>query len=408
MRAVMLTFASAAALTFVDPAPAPAAAADAAPATAATASAAVVPSAPTRPLPTVSVAAQVRRQINAAYMHVEAIRKASTIGIVAGTLAVAGRNEVIAALRAGAKAAGKAAYVLVVGKLTVAKLGNFPDIDAFVLVACPEQALLDVETTRAHAKPVVTPHEALVALTSIAAARAAGADSDDDGGSAEGGLSWAGAGELDFQRLIRSVRGLVLSAFAAGPGGASAAASDAAASERGPRRRRRGGGGADFSTEGHFSDSDDEGDDDSSAAAADVDAQTALVRRADADSALSTAVFTSAAATYLQQKRTWRGLQYEYDADAAAETASVARPLPAATAAGGAGGDASSAIVLVGSATAEGGSLTAGGSAARHQFDTRIREGLSGIASRYESEHGSATVFAGKPVVAPPTASSGE
>lgn len=405
MRAVMLTYAAAAGLTFVDPAPAPA-----------VSSGASASPAPARPLPTVSVAAQVRRQINAAYMHVESIRKARTLGIVAGTLAVAGRNEIIAALRAGAKAAGKAAYVLVVGKLTVAKLGNFPEIDAFVLVACPEQALLDVEATRAHAKPLVTPHEALVALTSIVAARAGGADSDDDGGSAEGGLSWAGAGELDFQRLVSSVKGLSLSAFAAPEGSAASAAAKGDGSTRSRRRKAGaagagadGAGKADFSTEGQFSDDDDDeaGDDagEGDAAAAEAAAaETALVRRADSDSALSTSVFTSAAATYLQQKRTWRGLQYEYDPDAAVETASVARPLPASAASGGAGeGDASrSALVLVGSATADGGALAAGGAGAgaRHHFDTRIREGLTGIASRYEKEHGSETIFAGKPVIA--------
>ena len=39
--------------------------------------------------------------------------------------------------------AGRRAYTFVVGKINAAKLSNFPEVDVFVLVACPENALLD-------------------------------------------------------------------------------------------------------------------------------------------------------------------------------------------------------------------------------------------------------------------------
>jgi diphthamide biosynthesis protein 2 len=47
------------------------------------------------------------------------------------------------------------------GKPSPAKLGNFLDLDAFVLVACPENSLLDSKEFHV---PVVTPHELLLAL----------------------------------------------------------------------------------------------------------------------------------------------------------------------------------------------------------------------------------------------------
>jgi len=34
-------------------------------------------------------------------------------------------------------------YVIVVGKLNVAKLANFMEMDVYVLVACPESSLID-------------------------------------------------------------------------------------------------------------------------------------------------------------------------------------------------------------------------------------------------------------------------
>lgn len=53
--------------------------------------------------------------------------------------------------------AGKKPYTISVGKLNVAKLANFLDIDVFVLVACPETtALID---GREFLKPIISPYE---------------------------------------------------------------------------------------------------------------------------------------------------------------------------------------------------------------------------------------------------------
>jgi len=57
--------------------------------------------------------------------------------------------------------AGRSSYLFVVGKVNVAKLSNFGEIEGFVLVACPESTLLD---SREFHLPVVTPWELEIAL----------------------------------------------------------------------------------------------------------------------------------------------------------------------------------------------------------------------------------------------------
>lgn len=69
--------------------------------------------------------------------------------------------SIISLLKKLILSAGKVPYVLAMGKPSPAKLGNFLDLDAFVLVACAENSLLD---SREFHVPVVTPHELLLAL----------------------------------------------------------------------------------------------------------------------------------------------------------------------------------------------------------------------------------------------------
>ena len=57
---------------------------------------------------------------------------------------------------------GKKAYTVVVGKLNVAKLANFPEMDAFVLVASPDNTVID---SKEFFKPVITPFELHLALS---------------------------------------------------------------------------------------------------------------------------------------------------------------------------------------------------------------------------------------------------
>ncbi len=50
------------------------------------------------------------------------------------------------------------------GKLNAPKMANFLEIDIFVLVACPENSLLD---SQEFYKPVVTPYEMEVACNRL-------------------------------------------------------------------------------------------------------------------------------------------------------------------------------------------------------------------------------------------------
>ncbi|EJD42343.1 diphthamide biosynthesis protein, partial [Auricularia subglabra TFB-10046 SS5] len=114
------------------------------------------------------------------YALVHRARAADVFGIVVGTLGVAAYLPLIGHLRAALARARKKTYTLAVGKLNPAKLANFPDIGAFVLVACAQTSLVD---SRDYFAPVVTPFELLLAL-------------------APGEPAWTGDYALDFARLL--------------------------------------------------------------------------------------------------------------------------------------------------------------------------------------------------------------
>jgi len=95
------------------------------------------------------------------YVLIEKAKDANIIGILAGTLGVANYREIIKRLKTLINAAGKKSYTFVVGKINVPKLANFQEIDLFVLVACPENSLID---SREFYQPVLTPYELEVAL----------------------------------------------------------------------------------------------------------------------------------------------------------------------------------------------------------------------------------------------------
>ena len=99
------------------------------------------------------------------YRMIEAIRAANIIGIVCGTLAVEGHQKIITVLSSIIKESGKNLYILLLGKLNPAKLANFPEIDIFVMIACPESTFLDTTVSSSYSKPIATPHEVIIALS---------------------------------------------------------------------------------------------------------------------------------------------------------------------------------------------------------------------------------------------------
>ena len=84
----------------------------------------------------------VSRALMRRYFLVQKAKDASVIGIVVGTLGVAQYQTAIDKLQQLISKAGKKSYTFCVGKLNVAKLANFSEIDVFVIVACPESSLV--------------------------------------------------------------------------------------------------------------------------------------------------------------------------------------------------------------------------------------------------------------------------
>jgi diphthamide biosynthesis protein 2 len=60
------------------------------------------------------------------------------------------------------EASGRSCYTFVVGKINIAKLANFAEVECFVLVACSEASVLEDE--RDFHIPIVTPLELEIAL----------------------------------------------------------------------------------------------------------------------------------------------------------------------------------------------------------------------------------------------------
>ncbi|KAB0405703.1 hypothetical protein E2I00_015755 [Balaenoptera physalus] len=89
---------------------------------------------------------------------VERARDARVVGLLAGTLGVARHREALAHLRNLTQAAGKRSYVLALGRPTPAKLANFPEVDVFVLLACPLGALA-TQPSGSFFRPVLAPCE---------------------------------------------------------------------------------------------------------------------------------------------------------------------------------------------------------------------------------------------------------
>jgi diphthamide biosynthesis protein 2 len=79
------------------------------------------------------------------YAVVQKARDADIFGILVGTLGVASYLPLVSQIRKRLAQARKKSYTISVGKLNPAKLANFMEIECFVLVACPENSLIDAK-----------------------------------------------------------------------------------------------------------------------------------------------------------------------------------------------------------------------------------------------------------------------
>ena len=90
------------------------------------------------------------------YFLVEKAKDATRVGLLVGTLGTQQYTEIIERMKKVGKVAKKKMYVFLVGKPNVAKLANFPEVDVFVLVACPESSIVD---SKDFLQPIITPFE---------------------------------------------------------------------------------------------------------------------------------------------------------------------------------------------------------------------------------------------------------
>ncbi|XP_024931113.2 uncharacterized protein LOC107405985 [Ziziphus jujuba] len=124
---------------------------------------------------------QQRRILKRRYYLIEKAKDANIVGILVGTLGVAGYLHMINQMKELITATGKKAYTLVMGRPNPAKLANFPECDIFIYVSCAQTALLD---SKEYLAPVITPFEAMLAFNR--------------------GSEWTGAYVMEFQDLINS------------------------------------------------------------------------------------------------------------------------------------------------------------------------------------------------------------
>ncbi|XP_061359814.1 uncharacterized protein LOC133303862 [Gastrolobium bilobum] len=122
---------------------------------------------------------QQRKILKRRYYLVERAKDANIVGILVGTLGVAGYLHIINQMMELITGAGKKAYTMVMGRPNPAKLANFPECDVFVYVSCAQTALLD---SKEYLAPVITPFEAMIAFNR--------------------GSQWTGAYALEFGDLI--------------------------------------------------------------------------------------------------------------------------------------------------------------------------------------------------------------
>ncbi|XP_021292568.1 2-(3-amino-3-carboxypropyl)histidine synthase subunit 2 [Herrania umbratica] len=124
---------------------------------------------------------QQKRILKRRYYLVERAKDANMVGILVGTLGIAGYLHMIHQMKELIMGAGKKAYTLVMGRPNPAKLANFPECDVFIYVSCAQTALLDSKEFLA---PVITPFEAMLAFNR--------------------GSQWTGTYVMEFRDLINS------------------------------------------------------------------------------------------------------------------------------------------------------------------------------------------------------------
>ncbi|CAG8603074.1 10714_t:CDS:10 [Paraglomus occultum] len=122
---------------------------------------------------------QVNKALMKRFYLIQKAKDANVIGIVVGTLGIASYMTILSRLKNLIRKTGRKSYTFAMGKLNIAKMANFMEIDCYVLVTCPENSLID---SKEFYHPIVTPFELEIAL--------------------DRSKEWTGEYITDFQQLL--------------------------------------------------------------------------------------------------------------------------------------------------------------------------------------------------------------
>ena len=126
-------------------------------------------------------AASSSRALNRRYALLTSINTVSTFGILINTLSVKNYLHVVEKVISQVQTAGKKSYTFVVGKINAAKVANFSEIGAWIVIGCWESSLID---SKDFWRPVLTPFELNLAL-----------QQDEE-------RIWTGEWNNDFQKML--------------------------------------------------------------------------------------------------------------------------------------------------------------------------------------------------------------
>lgn len=115
------------------------------------------------------------------YALLTSLSTVSIFGILINTLSVKNYLHIVEHVKARILAAGKKSYTFVVGKVNAAKVANFSEVGGWVVIGCWESSLVE---SKDFWKPVITPFELELALQE------------------DGKRVWTGEWKSDFQGLL--------------------------------------------------------------------------------------------------------------------------------------------------------------------------------------------------------------
>ncbi|KAL8905946.1 MAG: hypothetical protein Q9207_002327 [Kuettlingeria erythrocarpa] len=115
------------------------------------------------------------------YALLTSVSTVPVFGILINTLSVKNYLHILDHVQASITAAGKKSYTFVVGKINAAKVANFSEIGAWVVIGCWESSLVE---SKDFWKPILTPFELELALAR-----------DEE-------RVWTGEWESDFQSIL--------------------------------------------------------------------------------------------------------------------------------------------------------------------------------------------------------------